>query len=646
MRSPHHRPQAVAFAQVLSGPRLWLAGLGLAAAALLAGQARAQEPSAWALAAANGERIIVAHGYSTFGDLGLPPDYDHLRYVNPDAPKGGEISIWAQGTFDTMNPYSREGRAGALSTIMYESLLQGVADEVSAEYCLLCTHLEYPESEDWVIFHMRPEARFSDGTPVTAHDVVFSHYLLLEQGLPSYAEVVGALIPTVEALDDYTVKFTFAPDVPRKNLINQAGGTPVWSKAWYERTGARLDESRMEISPGSGPYMLGSVDVNRRITYVRNPDYWGADLPINRGRANFDTIRVEYFADSDAAFEAFKAGEFTFRQENSSISWATRYDFPALNNGWVVRAELPNGNLPPAVGFVFNLRREKLQDLRVRQALALMYNFTWTNETLQYSLFSQRESFWQGSNLQARGVPEGRELEMLQEVADLIDPAILTEPVTVPHVSGPDQVDRGNLRRALALMEEAGWIPGADGRLYKDGQPFTIEFLSDNPSLDRILIPYVDNLNRLLGDGAAVYNRVDPAQYTNRERDFDWDMIYDGYTNSLEEGIGLSQRYGSDGLGDVFNPAGYASPAVDRLIEMVVDAKTAEEMAAGVRAIDRIMRRALFVVPTWYNPNYWVAYFDMYEHPDPLPPYALGQLDFWWFNAEKAAALRAAGAIR
>jgi microcin C transport system substrate-binding protein len=467
----------------------------------------------------------------------------------------------------------------------------------------------------------------------------------LEQGLPSYASEVGRLIPLVEALDDYTVKFTFGEGVPRKNLINQAGGTPVWSRAWYEETGARLDESRLEISPGSGPYRVDSIDPGRQIIYRRNPEYWGADLPIMQGRANFDTIRVEYFADTQAAFEAFKAGEFTFRQENSSISWATGYDFPALNNGSVVRDTLPNGNLPAAVGLVFNLRDEKFQDLRVRQAIALMYNFTWTNETLQYSLFDQRESFWQGSDLQAQGIPEGRELELLQSVADQIDPAILTEAVTVPHTSGPDQIDRANLRRALALMAEAGWTSGDDGLLRNAaGEAFTLEIMSDNPSFERILVPYVDSLRTLGVD--ARFNLIDPAQYTERERNFDWDMIYDGYTNGLEEGIGLGQRYGTDGLGDLFNPAGYASPAVDTLIEAVVDAESYDEMAAAVRAIDRIMRRELFVIPTWYNPSYWVAYFDMFEYPEPLPPYSLGQLDFWWYNADKAEELRAAGALQ
>lgn len=630
------RARIVAVTRAPVDPRLWLFGAAIVGAgALWAGSALSESH----------ETIITTHGYSTFGDLLYPADYPHLNYVNPDAPKGGEISISAQGTFNSMNPYSLDGNAGALSTVGYETLLSGTADEVSAEYCLLCTSLEYPESEDWVIFHMNPAARFSDGTPVTAHDVVFSHYLLLEQGVPSYASVVAELIPTVEALDDYTVKFTFGVGVPRKNLINQAGGTPVWSRAWYESTGARLDESRMEISPGSGPYVLDSFDAGRQIIYRRNPDYWGADLPIMQGRANFDTIRVEYFADSTAAFEAFKAGEYTFRQESSSIQWATGYDFPALDSGWVVKSTLPSGSLPGATGPVFNLLRERFQDVRVRQAIALMYNFTWTNESLQFSLFSQRESFWQGSDLQAVGVPEGRELELLQTVADQIDPAILTETVTVPHTSSPDQIDRANLRLAIDLMEAAGWVPGDDGLLRNAaGETFPLEFMMDNPSFERILVPYVDNLRTLGID--AQFNLIDPAQYTVRERDFDFDMIFKGYTNGLEEGIGIGQRFGTDGLGDVFNPASYTSPAVDILIEAVIAAETQEEMAAAVRAIDRIMRREVFVIPVWYNPNFWVAHYDMFEHPAELPPYALGQLDFWWFNADKAAELAAAGAFQ
>lgn len=619
--------------------RIRLALGGLLGMGILAG-------AAVAAFAAEGEQIIETHGYSTFGSVELPADFEHLPYVNPDAPKGGEISVSTIGTFDSMNPYATlSGSPGALASIGYERILTGVQSDASGSYCLLCTTMEYPESEDWVIFNLRPEARFSDGTPLTAHDIIFSHELLREQGTPSLSEYLGQVIESAEALDDHRVKFTFAEGIPRKNLIIQVGNTPAWSKAWYEETGARLDESRMEISPGSGPYMVGEVDPGRSITYTRNPDYWGRDLPIMRGRANFDEIRVEYFGDSASAFEAFTAGVFTFRRENSSINWATRYDFPALDEGWVVRETLSNGLIPGALGFVFNLRNPELQDPRVREALGLMFNFTWTNNTLQYGLFEQRESFWQGSELAASGVPEGRELEMLQEVSDLINPAILTEAVVMPHVSGERQLDRGNLRRALALMEEAGYAVGDDGLLRKDGQTLSIEFLETRQSFDRILTPYIDNLKRLGVD--ITYDRVDPAQYQARTQEFDWDMIYGGYSTGLEEGTGLDQRFGSDGLGDVFNPSGYASPAVDALIDKVIDAETYDEMAAGVRAIDRIMRAERFLIPSWYTSTFWVAYFDIYDYPEERPRYASGpgHLDYWWFDQEAYDRLSAEGAL-
>lgn len=594
------------------------------------------------------EKIITTHAITLFPSdtPKYPADFPHLDYVNPDAPKGGEISISAEGTFDSLNPYATlKGTPGALSSSMYEAILIPILDEVGTTYCLLCTTMEYPESQDWVIFNLRPEARFSDGTPLTAHDVVFSVNIAMEQGTSSYANYLKQIYTRVEALDDHRVKFTFADGIPRKDLIGQAGYGPVWSKAWFEETSARLDEARFETSPGSGPYMLDSYDAGKQIIYRRNPDYWGKDLPIMQGRSNFDTIRVEYFADSNAAFIGFTSGTFTFRQENSSLNWATAYDFPALEKGWVVKDDLPNGNVPSAVGFVFNLRRPYLQDRNVRLALGRMFNFTFTNNTLQYGLFQQRESFWHGSPLQATGVAEGAELELLQSVADEIDPEILTEPAFMPHTSSERQLDRGNLRAALALLAEAGYTPGDDGLLRNEaGEKLTVEFLETRQSFDRVIAPYIENLKRLGVD--VTYTRVDPAQYQQRTQSLDYDIIYGGYSAGLEEGNGLEQRYGTKERDDVFNPAGFGHPAVDTLIENVLEAQGYDEMATGVRAIDRIMRYEYFVVPTWYLGKYWVAYYDMYEHPETLPPYGLGYLDFWWYNSEKGDALRAAGAIR
>ena len=621
----------------LTFPRVMLAGGALMFGAVLwAGQ----------LGAESHETVIEAHGISTFGNLVYDdPDFPHLNYVNPDAPKGGEFSTWFTGGWDNLNPYAtQKGKPAVLSSSPYESLLTGTLDDIDGAYCYLCTTLEYPESKDWVIFNLRDDVTFSDGTPMTAEDVVFSLELFLEQGTESWRAAVGPRILSAEALDEYTVKYTFSEDAPRNGLIETPGAVPVFSKAWYEETGARLDESRLEPSPGTGPYMVGPFEVNQHITYVRNPNFWGAEHPMNVGQNNFDSIRIEYFADTTAAFEGFKAGEFTYRTENSSLSWATGYDFPAIENGWVVKRELPDGTLKPAYGLMFNMKSDKFADPRVREAISLMYNFTWTNETLQYGLFSQRESFWQNTELAATGVAEGLELDILQSVSDLIDPKLLTEEVRMPHTSGERQLDRKNLRKALALMEEAGWVSNADGQLEKDGKVFELEFLGYSPSFDRIMLPIVDNMKRLGID--AEWNRVDPAQYTERTRKFDFDMTYDGYVNSPIEGTGILQRFGSRGLGDVFNPAHYTHPAIDIIGERVANAETFEEMAAGVRAIDRIMRNDLFLVPTWYLPKHLVAYYDFYEHPEELPPYGLGETSIWWYNAEKAEALREAGALR
>ncbi|MEP5762074.1 MAG: extracellular solute-binding protein [Litoreibacter sp.] len=591
------------------------------------------------------ETIIKTHAFSDLGEIKYSADFTHLDYVNPNAPKGGEISSSRQGTFDSLNAYSRKGRGAALSVLPFERMMTSTDDDPYASYCLLCETLEYPESQEWVIFNLRKNIKFSDGTPATAHDIKFTVDLFLEQGLPSFAQAVKQLYKSVEVLDDHRIKFTFQPDIPRKGLISQAGASIMFSKKWFDETDARLDEPHRAFTPGSGPYFVEPLDRNQSISVRRNQDYWGKDLPINRGRYNFDVIREEYFADTAAAFEAFKSGVFTFRQEGSSLQWATAYQkFPNLTDGHVIKKELENGNLPSATGFAFNLRKEKFQDIRVRQALALMYNFTWTNETLQYGLFKQRESFWHNTELAATGKPEGLELEYLEQVRDHVDPEIFSEDVTVPHASSDRQLDRRNLRKALALLEDAGYETGDDGIMRKDGQTLKVEILEQNPSFDRIFQPFIENLKRLGVE--ANYNRIDPAQYTNRTRDFDYDIVFDLYRNGLEEGQGLAQRYGSeDAQYSLFNPAGYSSEAVDILIEKVLAGSTYEEMEAGLRAIDRIMRRALFIVPVYFNDKYWVAYYDQYEHPEKLPPFALGHYDFWWYNADKAEALKAAGAL-
>lgn len=609
-------------------------------------------------AAADEQQIIRSHGYSFFGDLNYPPDYKHFDYVNPDAPKGGEISIALSGTFDSMNPYTRKGRAAALATVMYESLLGQTlagngslpADDYDEMYGLLAHTVEYPEDKSWVVFHMRPEARFSDGTPVTAHDVAFSHNLLLDQGLQSYAEAVRKRIPEVEVIDDHTIKFRFADGISRRSLIDQVGTVPVWSRKWYEETGARLDESRLEVSPGSGPYVIDKVDVNRRVVYKRNPDYWGWELPINRGRHNFDEIRLEYFTDATTAFEAFKAGEVTFRGESDPKKWASFYEFPAVENGLVKREELPDGSPPTMTGIVFNLGSEVLQDKRVRMAIAYAFNFEWTNASLYYGLYEQQRSFSHGTHLEAEGLPKGDELAFLESLGDLVPPEVLTEAPYLPHDSDPDRLlSRGNMRKAIRLLGDAGWTVGDDGKLRNDaGRVMRLDFLfnaSGEPTQEALGQAFVQNLQKLGID--ARFEAVDSAQYTKRERDRDYDLVFDGYPSLLGTGTGLAQRFGSEAAAySLFNPAGLASPLVDRIIERSLRTESQQQEDMTMRALDRALRHAFFLIPDGFAPDHWVAYWDKYDHPDQIPPYSLGTLDFWWEEPEKAQALETSGALQ
>lgn len=623
--------------------RPWMAALGLSTAmAFFAVQA----------VQANEESVVQSHGYSYFGNLDYPADYPHLNYVNPEAPKGGELSLAASGTFDSLNPYSRKGRAGALTTIQYDRLIESTDDSVGQYYGVLAESLEYDEGRNYVIFHLRPEATFWDDTPVTAEDVVYSHRLFIEQGLPSYAQAVGRMVTGAEALDDHTVKFTFSPEVTRRSLIETVGATPVFSKAWFEADESRrLDEPRLEIAVGSGPYKLDSYDINRRIVYKRRDDYWGQDLPFNVGRNNFDTIRVEYFADQTAAFEGFKAGEYTMRIESDPKLWATGYDFPKLTEGSVVRDEIPDGSPPTPSGFVFNLGKPQFADKNVRKALALAFNFEWANESLLFGLNTSRDSFVQDTPLEASGLPEGGELAFLESLGDVVPAEVLSEPAVDAHESNSSRLnDRRNLRKASKMLDEAGWAVGEGNvRRNAEGQSLkvNIPYPSNLPTSTATMIEtYVQNLQSIGVDASA--EKVDPAQYTLRSRERDYDMVYSTrYGSFLSTGGGLSQMYGSEEAAfSLFNPAGLASPLVDAIIEASFDTDNQADQDAALMALDRALRYEFFVIPVGYIADYWTAYYDMYEYPENLPPFNLGYLDLWWINPEKEAALKAKGALR
>lgn len=610
-----------------------------------------------ALAQSGSEEIIRSHGYSFFGDLQYPPDFTHFDYVNPGAPKGGEISLSTRGTFDGMNRYASKGRPGQYSGLIAEAMFSRApfdaavpADSITDAYCHLAEAVEYPATKEWCVFHLRTEAKFSDGRQLTAHDAAFTHNLFLEQGIRSYARSVKQRISGVEVIDDQTLKYTFVDGISRRSLISQVGGSPVFSKDWYEETGERLDEPSLLTQLGSGPYVVEDFEINRFIIYKRNPDYWGWHLPVNVGRHNFDRVRVEYFGDQTAEFEAFKAGEYTFRQETSTKQWATGYDFPGVEKGYIKREQLPNDNPPTPSGFVFNLLREPFTDLRVREALSLAYNFEWVSSSLQFGLTKQRNSFVENSALEAKGVPEGLERAFLESLGDLVPDVVMNGEAVMAHTSNGDTVsDRRNQRKALKLLKDAGWSVNDDGK-FVDADGKLIEFKimlssSTGDTVEAIITTYVQTLNKW--GISADMEKIDSAQYASRYYDKDWDMMYFRNQPFLAAGTGLKQAYGSEtAVVSSYNPQSLQSPLVDAIIDGSLETTSREEEEAALRALDRVLRYLRIQIHSGYVGEHWVASYDMYEHPENLPPLALGALDFWWYNKEKHEALKASGALR
>jgi microcin C transport system substrate-binding protein len=601
---------------------------------------------------ARAETVIKSHGISTFGDLKLPADFKYLPYVNPDAPKGGEMSQWSPGSFDSFNPYAIAGTAAALSSIFYESILGGTLDDVSAAYCLLCETMEYPEDRSWVIFNLRKDVKFSDGSPFTADDVLFSYELFRDKGIPEFRSVANAKFQSVEVLDPYRIKFTFTPGTPFRDMPAQAGGTTIFSKAHYEANKRDLEKSSLEPFLGTGAYVLESFKPGQQVIYKRNPDYWGEKHPLNIGQNNFDRIRIEYFGDDNAAMEGFKAGVYTFRNESLPKRWATEYEFPAVAAGDVVKEVIPSGNIAGGQAVIFNLRRAQFQDPRVREAIGLMYNFEWSNKALFYGLLARINSIWENSQMAATGVPTPEEVALLQPMVDegLLPASILTdEVVAIASESSEDTaLDRRNLRRASALLDEAGWTVGDDGiRRNAKGETLRMAMIHSRTDLLPVMNAYVENL-RALGVDAS-FEIIDDPQLQERASppNFDFDALPTAVINGGPEGLaGLEQSWASVTKDNSSrNRMGYANPAVDKLLDLTDTAKTREELDTVIQAMDRVLRSQFILVPRQYKKDNWVAYYNMYEHPATLPPYALGELSIWWYNAEKADALRAKGAL-
>ena len=582
----------------------------------------------------SGDHTITSHGISTFGDLKYDKNFSNFEYVNINAPKGGEISLWAFGSFDSMNPYSVKGRAGAYSSIFYESLLEGSADEVDSSYGLIAENLEYPDDRSWVIFKLRKNVSFSDGTPLNAHDVLFSYETLRDKGLPSFRAVIKKDVKSSEILSDYEIKFTFNDNVPKRDLIAMVGGLPIFSKKYFTENSIDFEESSITPSIGSGPYVLEKIDVGKQIIYKFNKSYWGSDLAINRGRYNFERIRLEYYADYNSAFEGFKSGDYTFRNEASSKIWATGYNFPNFQDGWVKKESISHGNLSPGQSFVFNLRKNKFSDINVREAIGLMFNFEWSNKTLFYGLYERNNSFWDNSKLKAVGTPTDEEKLILEKIYNSPNDDIFIKDAFSFDPSSEKQLDRNILKKASRLLDESGWLVDNDGLRRKDGKSLDIEILNDSQAFDRIINPYIQNLQRLGINAKHV--KIDNAQITERKRAFDFDIIVGFLSTQLTPGSELEQYFGSASADfSIFNLSGLKDENVDKLIKVVRSAQTREELNNSVKVLDRVLRSKIIWVPQWFKNKHTVAYYDFYEKPSNLPPYDLGVLDLWWFNIDK-----------
>ncbi len=578
------------------------------------------------------------HGLSAFGDLKYPADFAHFDYVNPDAPKGGKLSMIGTGgvtTFNNLNGFILKGDAAQGLGFLFDTLMVRANDEPDAMYGLVAQTAELAEDRSSVTFTLRPEARFSDGSPVTADDVVSSFTLIKEKGHPSLALPLRD-VEKAEALDKHTVRYSFRGDQTR-DLPLVVAGLPILSKAYYEKNA--FDETTLVPPLGSGPYIVGDFKQGSFITYKRRDDYWAKDLPVNRGRYNFDELRYEYFRDRTAGFEAFKSGSFDLREEFTSKTWATEYNFPAVKEGRVKTETLPDGSPSGAQGFFVNMRRDKFADIRVRQALAMAFDFEWTNKNLFFGAYKRTESFFENADMKANGAPSAEEVALLEPYRDKLPDSVFKK-VTVPPVSNGSGQDRKLLRQAVRLLRQAGWSV-KDGSLKNaKGEVLDIEFLTFSPSFERIIAPYVKNL-KILGVNASI-RRVDPAQFQQRVKEFDFDITTRRYVLRNTPGPELRIYWGSaaaDLVGSQ-NLPGIKNPIIDAMIEKVIGAKTRQEMVTATRALDRVMRAGHYWIPQWYKAKHTIAYWDKFARPTIKPTYNRGIIDTWWYDAEKAAKLK------
>jgi len=578
-----------------------------------------------------------SHGLSAFGNLKYPADFTNFDYVNPAAPKGNTLAmIGTTGltTFNSLNGFILKGDAAEGLAYLFDTLMVPAQDEPDAVYGLVAKTADVAKDGLSVTFELRKNARFADGSALTAQDIVFSFNIIKEKGHPNLALQLRDVVKVV-AINDYRVTYTFKGKQLRDLAIIVAS-LPILSKTYYATR--EFDQTTLKAPLGSGPYKIKKFKVGRSITYERRKDYWAKDLPVNKGRYNFDNLTYEYFRDRTAEFEALKAGVYDLREEFTSRVWATQYNIPAVKEGRLITATLSNDQPSGAQGFFFNMRREKFSDKRVRQALEYAFDFEWTNKNLFYGAYKRTHSFFENSTMKAVGSPDSAELALLSPYREKLPQSVFSA-AYIPPISNGSGQDRTFLRKASRLLEQAGWEIKKGVRVDKQGKTVTMEFLIRGVGFERIIAPIVKNL-KLLGIKASI-RRVDPAQYQERLKSFDFDITVQRYVLRLTPGVELRNFWGS-AYADVkgsFNLSGIKDPVVDALIEKVIAAKSREELNVAARALDRVLRAGHYWIPQWYKASHNVAYWNKFSYPAIKPKYDRGIIETWWYDAAKAAKL-------
>ena len=583
------------------------------------------------------------YGISPFGDLKYGPDFTHFDYASPDAPKGGTFNFsvpnWGFNqsvlTFNTLNSFVPRGDAPPRMEMCFDSLFSGSLDEPASAYGLLAESVTISDDGDSFTFRMRPQARFHDGTKLTAQDAAFTYNIVKEKGHPSLLLPLTEMSEAV-AEDDLTLRLTFSGKQSPRTLFSVVG-YPILSEAFFSEN--PFDASQLNAPLGSGSYKVGRFSAGRSIDYERVEDYWGRDLPVRRGLYHFDRIRIEFFRDRQAAFEAFKKGNILYRQEFTSRVWATGYDFPAITDGRVVKREFPSELTPSMQAWALNQRRERFQDQRVRRAIALCFDFEWTNRNLFYGAYNRSNSTFERSIYKSEGAPSAEELALLEQFRGRVPEEAFGEVYVQPQSDGSGR-DRRRLREARRLLMEAGWTPDGNFLRNEGGETLALEILVQDDSFVRIATPFMQNL-RAIGVDATI-RMVDPTQYQARQRDFDFDLVMIAMSfSAVPTRDALANLFSSRAadLSSSRNLPGTKDPVIDELIEMVGSAESQDELTTIMLVLDRVLRARMDWIPNWHAANHKAAFWDMFGFREPKPDYGFPVEALWWYDEDKAKAI-------